>query len=345
LPAPHLTLDRVTIGKLQVIKVDSIHLPVGPLGLISGVRRFDTIDAKGVTAESDALAAVGGWLRAPASAPEVQVARVKISAIKVAAPGVEIPPFDVDATLGSRGEVSKATITMEKARLELTPTDKAWQMSLSATAWKPFIAPALEFDELEASGVIDGAGNQALINTIKGRVAGGSVSGQLKASWGGAIQASGDLKLENARVNQVLPAFTRNFSASGTLNMSGNYALSAPTMQTLFQSSRLEGAFTITGGELNNVDLVRAMQSNRPGGQRGGKTRFDTLSGTLQIGGNQYGYRQLQLGSGPMNANGSVYVSNGALSGQVNTELGNKGIVAARATLAVSGKLEDPVLK
>jgi hypothetical protein len=232
---------------------------------------------------------------------------------------------------------------MDKARIELTPKDKAWQATLSATGWKAFIGPAIEFEELEASGIVDA--NQAVFNSIKGRVGGGTVSGHLKAGWASAIQASGDLKLENARLAQLLAVFTRNFTATGTLNLNGNFALSAATLQTLFDGMRLDSAFTVTGGELSNVDLVRAMQSNRAAGQRGGKTRFDNLSGALQISGNQYSYRQLQLSSGPMNANGGVQVRNGLVAGQINTELGSKGIVAARATLEASGKLDDPVLK
>ena len=107
----------------------------------------------------------------------------------------------------------------------------------------------------------------------------------------------------------------------------------------------MDGAFTVSGGELNNVDLVRALQTARAAGLRGGKTRFDNLTGTLQINGNNYSYRQLQLTSGPMSASGNVDVSAGALSGRINAELGTKGVVVARGALAPTGTLRDPVLK
>jgi hypothetical protein len=107
----------------------------------------------------------------------------------------------------------------------------------------------------------------------------------------------------------------------------------------------MDGTFAIASGELNNVDIVRALQSSRAAGQRGGKTRFENLTGSVQVSGNEYSYRQLQLTSGPMNASGNIDVSDGNLSGRINAELGTKGGVVARATMTTSGKLSDPVLR
>ncbi|HTE13689.1 MAG TPA: hypothetical protein VK642_01300, partial [Burkholderiales bacterium] len=168
---------------------------------------------------------------------------------------------------------------------------------------------------------------------------------QLKAGWGSAIQVSGDFKLENGKMILLMPLLTRNFTSSGMLNLNATYTLSSSNVKTLFDGARMDGAFTVTGGELNNVDIVRALQSNRAAGQRGGKTRFDTLTGTVQVNGSACSYRQLQLTSGPMNASGSIDVSDGLLSGRINAELGTTGGVVARAALTPSGKLSDPVLR
>ena len=342
-PTPQLTLERVSIGKLQEIKAEAIYVPIGPIGLVSGTHSFDTVDVKGVTLDTDALGAVAGWVAAQQGEPPLQVIRMRLKSVKLTARGVEIPPLDVDATFGARGALSKATISIEKARLEVTPKEKTWDVKLSASGWKSFIGPAVEFDDLEASAVVDASG--ATVSDIKGRVGGGALSGQLKATWGNAIQASGDVKIENGRLNQLMPFFTRNFTSSGTVTLSATYAMSATTVNTLFENLRLDGSFSVAGGELNNVDIVRALQTARADGQRGGKTRFDNLSGTMQINGAQYSYRQLQLNSGPMNASGAVSVNGGALSGSIHAELGTKGLVVARGVLSPGGTLRDPVLR
>jgi uncharacterized protein involved in outer membrane biogenesis len=327
-PSPRLTLERVGIGKLQDVKMNEVYVPVGPAGLIGGTRSFDTIEAKGVSADYNALGMVAGWIRAQPDEPAVKV---------------EIPPFDVDTVLGGRAELIKAVILLDKARFTVTPKDKVWEVKLSASAWKPFIGPALEFDELEATAVVDS--RQATVTEVKGRVAGGSLSGQLNAHWHNSIRATGSFRLENSRMLLLMPAFTRNFSASGTLRLNANFALSGDSLRTLFEAARMEGGFAITSGELNNVDIVRALQSNRATGQRGGKTRFETLTGTVQISGNTYSYRQLQLSSGPMSASGVIDVRGGAVSGQVNAELGSKAGMVARAALTAEGKVSDPVLR
>lgn len=279
----------------------------------------------------------------PQREPAVHVERLYLSGVKLVGLDVEIPPFSVDAVLGRRGALTKALINMEKARLVVTPKDNAWQVQLSASGWKPFVGPAIEFDELEATGLIDG--QQATFADIKGRLAGGAFTAQLKAGWANAIQASGNFRLENSRMATLMPAFTRNFSASGTLRLNANYSLTADTLRSLFDGVHMDGGFAVASGELNNIDIVRAMQANRATGQRGGKTRFENLSGTLQVNGNHYSYRQVQLSSGPMNAVGAIDVRAGALSGQINAELGSKAGVVARAALTAEGKLSDPVLR
>jgi len=343
-PASQLTLQGVNIGKLQDIKIDSLVVPVGPIGLITGTRSFDSIEAHRVSMDQDAFAVVPTWVVAPQGEPVVQVQRVRLKAVKAASRTMELPQFDVDATFSTRGELRKATLTVEKARFEISPKDKSWEVALSASGWKPFIGPAMEFDDLEATAII--SGNQATISQYKGRAGGGTISGQFKVSWESAIQASGDLKLENGQLNRLMPAFTKNFTATGSLNLTATYSMSGATVKTLFDKTQVQGIFTVASGELSNVDVARALQGAKATGLRGGKTRFENLTGSVNVSGNQYSYRRLQLSSGALSASGNVDVSDGALSGRLNAEIGSKGgVVVARGGLSPGGTLRDPVLR
>jgi chemotaxis protein histidine kinase CheA len=342
-PASQLTLQSVNIGKLQEIKIDALVVPIGPVGLLSGTRSFDTVEAHRVAVQQDALAALPAWTHAQSAEPALQVRRVKLRSVKVASARLELPQLDVDAGFGTRGELTKATINVQKARFDVTPKDKTWEVTLSASGWRPFIGPAIEFDEIEATAIVDS--NQATVSEYKGRVGGGAISGQFKVRWNGAIQGSGDIKLENGRLNQLMPYFTRNFTSSGTLSLTATYALSSTDMRTLFDGARLEGTFSIAGGEFNNVDVARALQAAKAGGLRGGKTRFENLTGAVQVNGNQVSYRQLQLTSGALSASGNVEINDGTLSGRINAEIGSKGVVVARGGLSPVGTLRDPVLR
>jgi hypothetical protein len=113
----------------------------------------------------------------------------------------------------------------------------------------------------------------------------------------------------------------------------------------LFAAPRVAAAFSLTKGMLNNVDLVRAMQSAGRTPQRGGRTTFSEITGEAQASGNRISYRNLKFVSGPMNGTGAIDVSPAAeLSGRLNLVLGSSAVTVARGSLQVSGQLKDPIL-
>jgi len=149
------------------------------------------------------------------------------------------------------------------------------------------------------------------------------------------------LSITNGELGKLLPAFTRDFAASGTLSANVSYALQSKTFAALFANPRVDANFNVEKGALNNVDIVRAIQSPARDGVRGGNTKFDVLAGSLQVVGNHYSYRQLRLNSGPMNASGSFDVApEGDLSGRIIAEVGSKSVIVARGMLNVAGNLK-----
>ena len=92
--------------------------------------------------------------------------------------------------------------------------------------------------------------------------------------------------------------------------------------------------------------MAKMYQSPSRDGVRGGKTLFTVLAGSMRAADRQYSFRQLNLNSGQMNANGNVDVTaDGELSGRVTAELGSRSVVVARGTLTVAGNVKTPVLK
>jgi hypothetical protein len=330
----------VQIGKAQEIKISNIAVAASPFALFGDNKNFDTVEANNVNIEPEILAGIGAW-SSPQGPQALTIKRLRMKGVTVATRGVEIPQFEADIAMGPDGKVQKATLTDGKLKVELAPKDSSMQVALSASAWKSFIGPAVEFDELTANGVVEK--NQATFSDYVGRVGGGEIKGKMKVTWSGPIRVDGDFKLENGRLNQLLPQFTRNFTASGALNLTANFAASDAKIESLFSNARLDGAFSIANGELSNIDVSRALQQP---GNRGGRTRFDSLSGSLQMSGNQYSYRDLKLSSGALSANGAVDIAaNGALSGRVNAEISTRGNVAARGSMGATGTVRDPVLR
>jgi len=275
---------------------------------------------------------------------ELQVRQLRMTGVKVSGMPLDVPQFDATLSFGRNGAMQRMRMQDGKLSVELTPNDKGLALNVEAREWLLPLGPALEFSGLSASVQI--SGKQATVSSIDSRVGGGRVKGALKAAWESGITVEGEFNLENGRLQELLGAFTRDFSATGSVNANGSYALQGKDLKSLFDGSAAELSFSVSTGELNNVDLVRAIQSPTASGNRGGKTRFDTLSGALSANGGRYTYKQLQLTSGPLNASGALNISaDGVLAGRVNAELGSRGLVVARGNLGISGAVRDPVLR
>jgi hypothetical protein len=117
----------------------------------------------------------------------------------------------------------------------------------------------------------------------------------------------------------------------------------APDWAGLIASRQGEASFAVTRGELTNIDIVRAIQSPAAGALRGGRTAFEELTGVVQLAGERYTYRSLQLASGPLNASAAVDVGSGdQLSGRIVAELSGRG---SRSTFVLGGTVQDPQLQ
>src|SRR5262249_9545626 len=161
-----------------------------------------------------------------------------------------------------------------------------------------------EFADLTASVAI--TGQQAVISSLEGSVFEGSLKGNATVKWGGGISADGQFDLKGANVTQVLATFTTGFTTTGTLETSMKFASQGQKLSELFGAPRVTATFTLLKGIINNVDLVRAIQTPSRSAQRGGKTQFTEIAGEALSAGNRIAYRNLRLSSGPLNANGSI---------------------------------------
>jgi hypothetical protein len=344
LPFPELKLERVGIGKLQEVKIESIVVSAWPMTLFRDNLEFDNVVLNALTTDQEALALVPGWLRPQGGAQPLRVRRIQLKSARLAVKNLNIPTFNGDITLGSDGALQRAVLSDSKARLEITPRDNALRVALEGRNWRLPLGPAVEFDEINADVVVEP--QKATITSITANIGRATIKGSTRVNWGSGITVAGDFTVAKGELAQLMAIFTRDFTASGTLTANASYTLQGATLQNLFADPRVEASFNVEKGSINNVDLIRAIQSPARDGVRGGKTGFNSLAGTMRLANGSYSYRQLQLSSGPMNASGNVDVEpNGNLSGRVITQLGTKTVIVARGNLVVTGNLKTPVLK
>jgi hypothetical protein len=176
-------------------------------------------------------------------------------------------------------------------------------------------------------------------------VLGGALKGTATMQWTQGLAAEGEFSLKGADGGATLAAFSRDFVLSGTLDTAMKFAAKGQSIAELFAAPSVNATFMLQKGTLNNVDLVRAIQSATRGGNRGGKTQFAEISGEAQSAGNRIAFRNLKLTGGPLIVSGNVDVSPTAeLGGRINVQMGSATTVIARGVLNVGGALKDPSL-
>jgi hypothetical protein len=343
LPRPRLVLENVTLGKGQELRAERIETHLLPWVALAKPRHVELVDVYGVQIEARAVSMIPSWVRPPPEAA-LRTDRLRLFATKLNLPNTDVRAFDGDITFGPNGAVTEALFTNAHARLELTPAAQGVRFVLNAHEWRMPYGPPVEFSELVADGRVDRT--QSATAHFNGRAAGGAIAGTLSARWPDAISINGEFKIEQARIHDLAGGIMKNVGARGILNTIGRFSMHAAEWGHLPGNPQVNAQFSIARGELTNVDLLRALQSQSGASIRGGRTAFEKLSGVLRASEGRYSYRELQLASGPLHATGLIDVAaNGELSGRISTELGSKGRVVARSALVLTGTVQDPQVK
>jgi hypothetical protein len=247
--------------------------------LLSDAINLDDVDVNGLRADQEALAMLPSWVQPRKDPQPLTVRRLKLRDARLSLRDFELPSFDGDVTLLADGSLARAMFTSGAAlRVEVAPKDNAWRVTFDARNWQPPLGPAITFDELSAVAMVDT--RQATFSGVEGKIGPGAVKGAAKASWGSGIRVEGEFTMTRGDAASLLSTFTRAFSMTGSVNTNGAFMLQAASLKEIFDAPKVDATFAVEKGELNNVDIVRAIQSISRDGQRGGKTRFDTLAGT-----------------------------------------------------------------
>ena len=343
-PAPQLRLKRIAIGSAQDVKIETAIVPLSS-GLIFGGRMdFDEIELRSVSIEESAIPRLAAWVQARPGAPGLRISRLKSRTVKLALRSIELPAFEASVAFDKNGGMQKMLLRDDKINLDMTAlNDGGLRAQFSAKNWRFPVGPALEFTDVVGAAMI--SGKHIAVSGIDGTLYGGALKGALVINWRNQLTAEGEFSLKGSDVGQLLPAFTRDFSARGVLDMSAKFALQGQTPDELFAAPRVAARFTLLNGTLDKVDLMRSFQSTGRTSRDGGNTSFNVLTGEAQAVANRVSFRNLELLSSPLDCTGAVEVSPaGELSGRLNLIAGSQSVAVSRGTLNVRGSIKSPRL-
>ncbi len=345
-PSPHFKLEDVVIGQERDVKIATVRAVPELSSLLAERKVLSRLELDSVTADANLLPRLPGWV-ASGNAKSLQVAKVVLRNVKLEGGAIPLPPFGGEVSLDTAGGFAKAALRSEDGKLKVDLRNKAdgVEAEFSGRGWKSPLGPAsIEFDEIAGKGWL--RGKELALSELTARIYGGTASGHAKLVWNSPWTLTGDFSANRVDLATALKAFTGHFRATGQLSANGRYTAQSESLGRLFAEPLVEAGFKVERGEIENLDLTRALQEAAAGTPvRGGKTQFAELSGTVKVSARSYQYRQLSLSSGILLASGTTdMVPSGDLAGRLNVALAAKPN-PIRANIAVSGKLSDPQLK
>ena len=349
LPWPHVTVDGITVGKTDDIKLGKVMVTPDFFSLLQSTRVIRSIEIDSLVMTRKAIGKIPAWARSdaaksPQPPPLVRVESIRLDNAVVRLDKAGFGPFDARVSLNSKGEPEDASITTQDGKLKalIKPDKSKYLIDASAKSWTLPVGPALVFDELIIKGVA--TLNDADLSEVRAKLYGGTAIGKTTISWQKGLQLDGNLDVSRLELRHVASMLSPGTHVSGKLSARPVFSASAASADQLMNALRLETLFSVQNGALHGVDIQKAATNLIKQGTTGGETRFEQLSGHLVMEHGGYRFTQLKIASGALAADGNVSVSpKKELSGRINAQVNAVG-TSANVPLNVGGTVDAPLL-
>jgi uncharacterized protein involved in outer membrane biogenesis len=349
LPVPHVTVDGITVGKTEDLKLGKVTVTPDLFSLLSETKVINSIELKSLVLTQKGLDKIPVWSKADGAKPAAQPPLVRIESIRLDDALVKLDktsfgPFDARVNLNSKGEPVDALITTQDGKLKASvkPDKSNFLIDATAKSWKLPAGPAIQFDELVIKGVA--TLNSADFGQISAKLYGGTVSGRATAAWQKGLQIKGTFDINQVELKSLVPLVSPGTNMSGKFNAKPVFSAASADAGQLLNALHLETPFNVQNGVLHGVDIQKAATSLIKQGATGGETHFEQLSGHLVRDRGAHQFTQLKISAGALAADGNVNISaKQELSGRVNAQVKAVG-TSAGVPLNVAGTVHSPLL-
>jgi len=346
LPSPRINVGKIMVGKNNELSVERVSVVPALTSLFSDTKVISSVKIKKPIIKKAALDILANLSKQPkdtSSTTTVTIRRINVEDAKLEWPGMNLPEINADIALTAANKPESAEIESVdgKLKLDLIPEDGRQLITLVAKKWTLPAGPPLLIDQLQMDMVL--TDSKLDIPKIDAALYGGKLSGDANLTWGKAFKLTGKTKLDNLAVREPARLMSKSTRVSGQLFSNGSYIATAKEAGQLADNLHADIKFNVKDGVLYGFDLAKAPMMLLGQGQ-GGETKFDELSGLLNISGKTYRLGNLNVKSGRMLATGAVKISpNKTLDGEVDVEVKNSLNIAS-IPLQVSGTLDSPMV-
>lgn len=344
LPAPHVVLEGITIGKDGDLRLDRLSVNPALLSLPTSTKVIRSIEIDGLLLTQRALDKIPQWTKtdpkAPPAAFKVEVREIRLNDASLQLQQKKLGPFDAEVALGTDGLPQRALLSTRDGKLKATllPADQGrLRLNVEARDWVLPLGPPMKFDLLKVSGHATPVSLD--LRQIESKLYQGAITGTMEIGWQKGLRLKGQLAVDGVELRDLVPLFAPSAKISGRLTAKPVFSGESAKPDQIAGVMRLETPFDIRGGVLQGIDLQRAA-TQLIKRESGGETRFDTLSGHFAMERGTQRITQLKVASGALSADGHVTIApDKSLSGRVNAQVAGAVVVP----LNLSGSLSSPM--
>ena len=200
----------------------------------------------------------------------------------------------------------------------------------------------LVFDQISAR--VAAWPDRVVLSLLEAKLYGGRLSGAANINRKSAMLV-GDVVATGIAMQPMVEALTNEVLFSGSMESAAKFSVRLDAFKRFPGNLQLAGNFHLRDGVLTKVNLAQAASNSGKAAAKEGSTRFDDLTGLLNVDESGYHFRRLKIKSGSLNAEGKVDVSPSLqISGMLDADVrGTAGLVSM--PMVVSGTLNEPVVR
>lgn len=249
--------------------------------------------------------------------------------------------FDLHGALHAKGRISSHGSTLAEMRNNLQFAGDVNISHVTVRIASGFQHP-LALDEIRTHVVVQP--ERIAVSALEAGLYGGKLSGSAVITRKDALLAA-DATISGIAMQPLVEALTNEVLFSGSMDSAVKLSMRLDAFERFPENFQLDGNFHIRNGVLSKVDLIKAASNSGTSPSSGGTTRFDNLTGLINVNASGYHFKKIKITSGSLKADGKVDVSPALqLSGMLDTNVrGTMGLVSM--PMVVSGTLNNPIVR
>lgn len=344
LPEPSIALEGVTVGASRQLQIGAVKLLPRVSTLLSErtVLREVRIEQAGL--DVSFLPILSHRQDINWASRWVKVERVSVIDSSLTLLDGAIGRLAGDLAIDDNGVLTRLSLNTPNGGLKLQGVNESgtWKVSMTALGWETPGHPSLLFDVFEAQGTL--SSRRLQLDKVDVKLYDGYATGTVALDFGDAPHFEGQVMTSRLGLAGLLKVLAPTLRLTGDLSMSLALTADGADFETLRRNLRGTGTLGVQRGQIERVDLVQAVRIPRPGGVRGGSTRFDRLEGDATVDGSGLSLGRVSMESGLVGAQGALRLAEGRFDGRLDVTLQGSA-TTVRAPVGVEGAYADPVVK